>query len=70
MSRSRRRTKIFGNAVASSEKQDKRKANRALRRRVKSGDYDAMIKDVSDPWAFNKDGKNYWEDATEKDMRK
>ena len=79
MSRSRKKTKIFGNAGAPSEKQDKRLANRALRRASKitiesSSDFDSLIvpdaKDVYSPWDFAKDGKHYWAEATAKDMRK
>ena len=69
MSRSRKKTKIFGHG-SGSDKYDKRQANRKLRRIVRAGDEDATIRDVSDPWGWSKDGKHYWEKATEKDMRK
>jgi len=69
MSRSVRKIKIFGHG-GGSEKQDKRIANRKLRRAVHAGDYDARIRDVSNVWDFNKDGKSYWRGATSEDMRK
>ena len=61
MSRSRKHTPIIGNC-ASSEKDDKRRANRKLRRKVNQGELDLILKDVSDPWGFTKDGKSYWPD--------
>ena len=69
MSRSRKKTKVFGNAGAS-DKYDKRMANRKLRRLRRAGDDDLGIRDVSNPWGWSKDGRHYWKDATEKDMRK
>ena len=63
MSRSRRKTPICGITTAESEKQDKRIANRRLRRRVRSalrGDPDAplpLLREVSNPWLMDKDGK-------------
>ena len=70
MSRSYRKTKIFGNSGNVSEKQDKRIANRCLRSRVRCGELNLTLREVSNPWDFAKDGKNYWANATEKDMRK
>lgn len=74
MARSYKKTPIFGNAKCSSEKQDKRRANRTLRRRVKEiltsleqSDFPAplpRLREVSDAWDFGKDGKSYrdwWE---------
>lgn len=65
MSRSKKKTPIFGNA-GGSEKQDKRIANRKLRRKVnelnKKPDEDVQfpkIKEVSNPWGMSKDGKHY-----------
>lgn len=74
MSRSYRHKPIFGMA-SGSEKYDKRLANRRLRRRLNEvpPDDDAIIpdiKEVSDVWSMNKDGKQYWKDAKPKDMRK
>ena len=50
-------------------------ANRRLRRKVKSrlgtGDEEMPLqREVSDVWSFDKDGKAYWSDALEKEMRK
>lgn len=69
MSRSYRKTKVFGIA-GGSDKMGKRFANRALRKRVKQGAWDLRIREVSDPWDWSKDGKHYWANATERDMRK
>jgi hypothetical protein len=63
MSRSRRKTPICGITTALSEKQDKRIANRRLRRRVRFRlrvDPDAplpLLREVSNPWLMDKDGK-------------
>lgn len=79
MSRSRRKTKIFGHTGCPSEKEDKQLANRALRRISKIeidsiDDFDNLIvpdiNEVSSLWNFGKDGKSWWGKATEKDMRK
>ena len=67
MSRSRRKTPIVGNTTARSEKQDKRLANRRLRRKVKEVlqvEPEAVelipdINEVSSTWGFDKDGKHY-----------
>lgn len=74
MSRSFKKTKIFGNA-SNSDKQSKRKANRKLRKAISNVDLLETevlpkIRDVSSTWGFAKDGKHYWAKATEKDMRK
>ena len=75
MSRSRRKTPIFGMTGARSEKQDKRLANRALRRKFKESigadaEVYPIIEDVSNVWSFEKDGKHFWPQASKKDMRK
>lgn len=75
MTRSFRHNKIFGNTTSKSEKDDKKIWHSRFRARVKtllrSGEEaDVHIREVSNPWDFNKDGKNYWNNATEKDMRK
>lgn len=64
MSRSRRYSPFNGWTTSQSEKQDKRKANRKLRRRTKAcilanGDNKPLpvMREVSDPWCFAKDGK-------------
>ncbi len=78
MSRSRRKTPIFGNTTAPSDAEWKKKAARKLRKRQKQhlvstldGDGFAGKRwDVEDPWKAPKDGKHYWTKATPKDMRK
>jgi hypothetical protein len=62
MSRSRRKTPIFGITGACSEKQDKRLANRVLRRKFKESvnaenEVHPAIDEVSDVWSFDKDGR-------------
>jgi len=76
MSRSKRRTPIFGHG-GGSEKWDKREANRKLRRKSKSllksineNVIMPLMREVSNVWSMNKDGKSYFNKATEKDMRK
>lgn len=76
MSRSRRKTPIIGWTTAPSEKEDKRLANRRLRRIVRNilrtqEDPDVLpdLREVSDPWDMNKDGKQ-WIDPDSKWMRK
>lgn len=63
MSRSRRKTPIAG-VSGVSEKYDKRKNNRKLRKKCKSflkngNDLMPLIKEISDPWLMAKDGKMY-----------
>lgn len=75
MSRSRRKTKVFGITTAKSEKENKREANRKFRRivkqRVKSDEIDfPKIREVSNVWGFDKDGKGYNSEAYDKDLRK
>jgi hypothetical protein len=66
---------IFGITTSDSEKQDKRRANRRLRRAVRLA-LDAgrevlpHLREVSNVWAFDKDGKRWRDDATSRDMRK
>ncbi|WP_185156041.1 hypothetical protein, partial [Fulvivirga kasyanovii] len=67
--------KIRGITSANSEKQNKRKANRRLRRivnqKVKEGEVDLPeLKEVSNVWSFDKDGKAYNPDMGDKEMRK
>lgn len=58
-----------------SEKQDKRLANRHFRRKAKlraksgSGEF-LLMREVSNVWAFAKDGKWYMKHAGKKEMRK
>lgn len=81
MSRSYRRTPIFGIASAPSEKADKQRANRTLRRKNRQimhlapldkdgGPVPYLLLEVSDPWLMAKDGRRFWIDAEEEDMRK
>jgi outer membrane cobalamin receptor len=70
VSRSRRHTPIFGHTTAESEKDDKRKANRRLRRKARAGQLDVRLREVSDVWTFEKDGKRYDKDASPDEMRK
>ena len=67
MSNSYRKTSITGICCADSEKQDKRKANRKLRRNTKqrlmlsdAENYLPQIRDVSNIWCMSKDGKMYF----------
>jgi len=75
MSRSRNWTPVAGMTGAPSEKDDKRRANRKLRRKTKSGDPEnpPALRVVSDVWSMAKDGKRYLdlrEPGNEKWMRK
>jgi hypothetical protein len=71
MSRSRRKTPKAGITTADSEKQDKRLANRDLRRKVRQGKLDLRVRDVSNVWSFDKDGKQRFDPKKHpKEMRK
>jgi hypothetical protein len=78
MSRSRRKTPIFGHTTAKSDHPWKKLAARKLRHRVKQAlnitlDCDGFAGkrwDVENPWSAPKDGKHYWKLARSKDMRK
>ena len=78
MSRSYRKTPVVGMTTASSEKQDKRDANRRIRRRIRSILSDDPLTDelprwreLSNPWAMAKDGKQRIDPAQcPKEMRK
>lgn len=66
MSRSRRKTSITGIALGTSEKWDKRQANRSFRRAVAraldSGtEPPTSLNAVSDTWSMAKDGKRYFD---------
>ena len=80
MSRSRKKSPVIAWAGCGSEKEDKRQANRALRRQSKvvldtCDDYDSLsmpvVEEVSDVYSFGKDGK-VWKgsDMSPKDRRK
>ncbi len=75
MSRSRRKLPIIGNCLASSEKEEKIKANRKLRRLVKtklsrSNIELPQLKEISNKWNWPKDGKSYRSDLTNKQLSK
>jgi len=75
MSRSRRKTKKRGITTASSEKRNKRIANRGLRRLVKqklsnNDEILPALREVSNVWSFEKDGKIYDKNMKQKDLRK
>lgn len=79
MARSRRHTPIFGMTFAESEKEDKRRANRLLRRKTRAvlrpeTDVEEVqlpaIKEVSNPWSMAKDGRRYLQEPKPRDMRK
>jgi len=75
MARSRRRTPIFGITTSRREKQDKRRANRVLRRAVRQRLPDLpellpLLRKVSNAWSFDKDGKAWARDPMPWDMRK
>ena len=75
MSRSKRKTPITGITTATSEKQDKRIANRQLRRCVKQLlDVDPetevlpLEREVSNVWSMDKDGKIRFDPACHPDL--
>lgn len=75
MSRSEKKTKIRGITTAKSEKENKQDANRKYRRivkqKVKSKDSELPeIREISNVWSFDKDGKIYDPKMTDKDLRK
>jgi hypothetical protein len=86
MSRSFKRTPIIGHTTAESEKQDKRLANRSLRRQTREalrasgagkprnaveGVAELPLKrEVSNVYSFGKDGKQWLDDPDPKDLRK
>ena len=78
MSRSRRKTPIFGHTSAETDHPWKQAAARRLRRRVRqhlaatlNGDrFAGKAWDLESDWASDKDGKSWWCGATTKDMRK
>ena len=73
MSRSKRKTPIFGH-TGKSEKKDKRIANRIFRKMTKSRiakeEFDNLpfnMNEALNVWAMSKDGKSYWEEGKTKD---
>ena len=69
MSRSTRKTPIFGHTTAPSDKEFKQATNRAMRRARNQGK-DPHDKEYGDTWNSAKDGKSYSAKAQKKDMRK
>lgn len=75
MSRSKRKTKIHGITTAVTEKGNKRKANRKLRRIVKERlklkkENLPKLRGISNVWDFDKDDKIYKKNIPAKLMRK
>ena len=72
MSRSHRHTPVMGIA-GDSDRDDKRRANRALRRAVRANvaAEPPMLREVSDVWNFAKDGRRRFNPTERpKEMRK
>ncbi|MCD9016033.1 hypothetical protein [Parachryseolinea silvisoli] len=75
MSRSYKKIPKQGISTSTTEKEDKREANRTLRRVTKDqvqkgAEVFATLREVSNVWSFGKDGKVFLKQPTEKDMRK
>lgn len=74
MSRSTRRTKIFGNSLGISDKPHKVTAHRQERRAVSVAltirGEPPISKEFGNPAVGPRDGKSYWPNATARDMRK
>jgi len=75
MSRSKKKTKIHGITTADSEKENKREANRKFRRIVKQKikaptSELPKLRQISNVWSFDKDGKRYNPEMTDKELRK
>jgi hypothetical protein len=75
MSRSKRNTPKRGITTSETEKENKRNANRKLRRKVKiqvkKGEINlSRLREISNVWSFDKDGKMYLKDPSAKDLRK
>ena len=75
MSRSEKKNKIRGITTAKSEKENKQEANRKYRRiikqKVKCNESELPeIREISNVWSFDKDGKIYDYEMSERDLRK
>ncbi len=77
MARSMRPTPTFGMTTHESEKADKRRANRRLRRRVRevvssvnAPEVLPALREVSNLWSMAKDGRSHWPNAGPRDLRK
>jgi mRNA-degrading endonuclease RelE of RelBE toxin-antitoxin system len=84
MTDSYRKTPIFSTTVSGhnrGEKDDKQRANRHERRLISQITHELAFdedphpvlpkkKELSNLWSFRKDGKRWWDNAEDKDMRK
>lgn len=76
MSRSRKKTPILTHLVVrKSQKKDKELCNRRSRAITKNSmhheeDPPYRLREVQDEWTFDGDGKSYWKECPEKEMRK
>lgn len=77
MSRSFKRTKIFGVTTSKSEKVEKiiihKKFRRICKNLLKTCRISSLLysfREISNVWSMSKDGKFYWRDAPKKYMRK
>jgi len=70
MSRSRNKNPIFGHTTCKSEKQDKKLWHRRFRRNRKQDIENTDIRYHSNPWSMGKDGKQYYRNFKEEDLRK
>lgn len=75
MSRSRKKTPIIGITTAETEKKNKLESNRKFRRlnriKIHKGDFDFFqLREISNVWGFDKDGKQYLKEPNRKDLMK
>lgn len=76
MSRSYRRNPWFGHTTSESDKPGRKIDHRRYRHyykdKIRHEEYDDIEPPnyKENPWNWPKDGKSYWSDASEKDMRK
>ena len=75
MSRSKKKIPKSGITTAETEKKDKRLANRKFRRinnqKLMMGKENfSLMREVSNVWGFDKDGKIFLKNPTDKDFRK
>jgi hypothetical protein len=75
MSNSKKKTPIFGITTATSEKLDKRRWNKTIRRIskiqiIKQKELPHKISAVTNVWDGDKDGKRYIKTYSRKEMRK
>lgn len=75
MSRSYRKTPIFGYTTATSEKFDKQKANRRFRRKInvevqQGKEHFTLRRRQTTAWDMHKDGRRYYKNCKPEWMRK